>query len=96
MKIIETLINVIGVVFFMGGVIYLFKLFNQKKPADVIPFNNSEREAIKKAQLDLELGIKEARQKFEARKLEYMKTRQKLFKPQLVRPESEQGDKRND
>jgi len=95
-EIIAFIMKFLGGAALMGGVVYLFKLFKDKKPADVIPFNSSEREAIKKAQLDLELGIKEARQKFEARKLEYMKTRQKLFKPQLVRPESEQGDKRND
>lgn len=95
MEIIAFVIKFLGGAALMGGVVYLFKLFKDKKPADVIPFNNSEREAIKKAQLDLELGIKEARQKFEARKEEYMKLRQR-FKPQLVRPESEQGDKRND
>ena len=95
MAIIAFIMKFLGGATLMGGVVYLFKLFKDKKPADVIPFNSSEREAIKKAQLDLELGIKEARQKFEARKEEYMKLRQR-FKPQLVRPESEQGDKRND
>lgn len=87
------LIKFLGGAALMGGVIYLFKLLKQKKVADVIPFNLAEREAIRKAQEDLEKGVKEARARYEARKVEYMKTRQKLFKPQLVqnKPDTDEG-----
>lgn len=75
MEIIAFIIKFLGGAALMGGVVYLFKLFKEKKPADIIPFNNIEREAAKKAQRELELGIEDARSRYQAAKERYMQRR---------------------
>jgi len=59
----------------MGGVIYLF--LKRKDDAKVIPFNPAEREAVKKAQAELERGVEEARIKYLKKKQEFLDKRNK-------------------
>ena len=70
---IKSIVELLGVVLFMGGIIYLFKAFKREQQAKVIPFNNTDREAVYKAQKDLELGIEEARKRFAVKREEYKK-----------------------
>ena len=100
MQLIEFIIKFLGGALLMGVVIYLFKLFNKAKSADVAFSNSAEREAARKAQLDLEKGVEEARARYLAKRNEYMKARRNIINPRflinadkLKNDSNNQGDK---
>lgn len=65
---------------FMAGIIYfLYKAKQDKKLADVLSINKAEREAVRKAQEDLERGIEEARKRYLEKRKAYLEEKAKFI-----------------